>query len=844
VDSEEQLQSGSDSLLQEGMSIKELMHILKVRIGWIVVSFVIVMVAAVLYLQYVTPMYESQVSILVESLQKSSSIESLLTGQSTTKISTEVELALSSRNINAALALLDLDAYRNDDGQRYSDPKVLGNIKDRTGITTVKDTNIVKITVTDANARFAADFANALAESYNELLGSIARNSKTVQKEFIESQIPLNEKELQGAADALGAFREESNIIQLSDKSRLLSEKIAYFQLRREPLALQLNESVVTYDQLRSALTQMGLKVPSYSELGVDAQVKLLTASLGEKYRERILYEAIKNGEETASPRQYILDSSSSQVAKALLDRISSLLAPVSQGGDAYAMLRISELAQAAQQRLVTETEIAVLASVENDYSAELAKLPALERRQLDLERDVQVYETLRLRLLELLEEVKIAEAAISRSVTVVDAAKVGLNPVSPNKMLILAVAVLLGIAGGVLLALLVEMLDITVKDEGTIKRLAGPNIPVLGWIPLMSFDQKLDIPELTVVNTPLSFEAERYKLIASNISFGTLRKTRQVFSITSPGMGEGKTSAIANIGTALAQNGLKILLIDGDLRLPQLETFFNLKKTHHGLVDVIWGKRSPEEVILQPLENVPSLHILPPGILPPLPSAVFNSAPYAALLQYLSKRYDYVLIDTPPLIFASELMAIAKHADGLVINIRAGVTTKGSFRELLDNLLLAKINILGVIFNGVLENRAGGHYTGGRYYAYKNNYYAKRYYEGKYAGTSDQKTPAKGSLKTKRRGQRPTLVRGGYRSNFLKDLKRREKARGDGKNPPIHPYILQGDPFATRPVGKEAQQSPKTESPKPVASNPIETARSGDILSIIENDRKAAGRQ
>ena len=305
--------------------------------------------------------------------------------------------------------------------------------------------------------------------------------------------------------------------------------------------------------------------------------------------------------------------------------------------------------------------------------------------------------------------------------------------------------------------------------------------------------------------------------------------------------MGEGKTSAIANIGTALAQNGLKILLIDGDLRLPQLETFFNLKKTHHGLVDVIWGKRSPEEVILQPLENVPSLHILPPGILPPLPSAVFNSAPYAALLQYLSKRYDYVLIDTPPLIFASELMAIAKHADGLVINIRAGVTTKGSFRELLDNLLLAKINILGVIFNGVLENRAGGHYTGGRYYAYKNNYYAKRYYEGKYAGTSDQKTPAKGSLKTKRRGQRPTLVRGGYRSNFLKDLKRRESP--GMANPPIHPAFCKAIRLRPNRSAKRPSSLPKPKA-KPVASNPIETAPPGIFCpSSKTTARQPAGR-
>jgi capsular exopolysaccharide synthesis family protein len=830
VDTTEQLQTETGEHLSEGMSIKELLHILRVRVGWIIGAFIIVMIIAVFYLQYVTPMYESQVSILVESLSKSSSIEDLLTGQSTTKISTEVELALSDRNITEALAMLNLSQYRNPDGESYENRRILGNLKERVTVSTVKDTNIVKITVTDANPRFAADFANALAESYNELLGSIARNSKTVQKEFIQSQIPINETKLQQAADALGAFREESNIIQLSDKSTLLSEKIAYFQLRREPLTLQLNEAIYLYDQLFKALESDSVQTPTYEELLTDVEIKELAASLTEKYRELVLYEAIKNGDNSSTPRQFVLDSSISQTSKALLDRFSILILQAQQDrSDAITNINRFDLAKAAQQRLVTSVEIEVLTIVEDSYSIELSQLPVLERRLVDLQREVQVYETLRLRLLELLEEMKIAEAAISRSVTVVDAAKVAVQPVSPNKMLIMAVALLLGVALGILLALFVEMLDITIKDEGTIKRIIGSSLPILGWIPLMNFDQKLDIPELTVINKPLSFEAERYKLIASNISYGTLRKTHQVFSITSPGMGEGKTSAIANIGTALAQNGMKILLVDGDLRLPQLETFFDLKKSRHGLVDVIWGKRSPEEVIIQPISEVPSLHIMPPGLLPPLPSAVFNSAPYASLLQYLAKRYDYILIDTPPLAFASELMAIAKHADGLVINIRAGVTTKGALRELLDNLTLGNINVLGIIFNGVIENRSGGHYTGGRYYAYKDNYYAKRYYQGR------EGTPTTGSTKGHRYPQRrENAVRGGYRANFLRDLKRREKARGEGRRAPMYPFILQSDPFQSQSKQPGVQQT--------ATNRKIEGKE--DLLATIENDPKARGRQ
>lgn len=802
----------------EGMSITELLHILKVRIGWIIATFVLVVAAGVAYLQYVTPMYESEVTILVESLQKSSDIESMLTGQGTTKIATEVELALSRSNINDALAKLDLSSYRSADGEPYTDPQVLGDVKERTSVTTVKDTNLVRITVTDQNPLFARDFANALAESYNELLGSIARNSKTIQRQFIESQIPINEQQLQHAAYALSQFREESNFIQLSDKSKLLSQKIAYFQLRREPLALQLEEAITLSEYYASILSSYAIPGVSYDQVLEDVDVSQLLASYKDRTRELVLYEAIREGVPDDTERLFVLESALSQITKSLVDRISLLVAPRGLSNDPFILLSAQELAKATHQRAITEAQIEVLSSIENSYATQLAQLPALERQLLDLEREVQVYETLHMRLLELLEEVKIAEAATSGSVTVVDAAIAQDIPVSPNKTLILAVAVLLGAALGVLLALLIETLDVTIKDEGTLRKLAGPTRPLLGWVPLMNYDESLDIPSLVVYNDPLSFESERYKLIANNVSLGTLRKTQRVFSITSPGMGEGKTSVTANVATSMAMNGHKVLLIDGDLRLPQLESFFNLKKSASGLVEVITSGINVEEVIVQPLADVPTLHLLPPGMLPPLPSAIFNSDEYVALLDHLLGIYDYIIIDTPPLVFASELMAIAKHVDGVVVNVRAGVSTKGGMRELLDNLDLAGVRVLGVIFNGVIESKMGGHYSSGRYYTYQGTSYTKRYYN-----VQD---------KEKRKNTQTVKVRGGYRANFRRDLKKRERSRNLGTLTPIHPFVEKRDPFAS--LDGKQKKAPRLHAYQ----------ENMDPLDAIEQDPHASGKQ
>lgn len=830
----DRLNMGSQSSveeMQEGMSIKELLHILKVRLGWIIGVFIVVVAGALVYLQNVTPLYESQVTILVDSLQKGTSIESMLIGQSTTKISTEVELTLSRSNIESALSRLDLTQYKNEDGQVYRINGLADKMKGNTNVSTVKDTNIVRITVTDQNPLFARDFANALADSYDDLLGSIARNSKTVQKEFIESQIPVNERQLQKAADALGQFREESRFIQLSDKSKLLSQKIAYFQLRREPLALQLKEAELAAEVQSTTLKAHGIEMPTFAELQRDVDIEALLTSYMERSRELIMYEAIQESISEDSGRLFALQSALSQIEKTLLDRITLLIAPRGLSSEMFLNLTAQELAKALHQQAITSTQIAVLHMIEATYTEELAQLPILERQLLDLQRDVQVYETLRMRLMELLEEVKIAEAAVAGSVTVVDPAIVNYSrgnepiPVSPNKMLILAVAVLLGGALGILLALMVEMLDVTIKDEGVLRKLAGPQRPLLGWVPLMNFDQNLAIPSLVAYNSSLSFEAERYKLIANNLTFSTAQSSQRIFSITSPGMGEGKTSVTANVATSMAINGSKVLLVDGDLRLPQIETFFNLKKSPKGLVDAVTTNIAVEEVIVQPLADIPSLHILPPGLSPPAPSAIFNSPEYVEMLDYLLSIYDFILIDTPPLVFASELMSIAKHVDGLAINIRAGVSTKGGLRELIDNLDLHGVNIIGVIFNGVIESKMGGHYSSGRYYTYQGSSYAKRYYSSRY-NTGNKDGTKKATHTTK--------VRGGYRKNFLKDLKQREKERNLGTLTAIHPFIEKRDPFGDEHAKKASHK--KTSAPN--ANNFL------DPLQVIESDPRAKGRQ
>lgn len=754
---QEEFQAGYSQVgvSEEGISISDLLHIFRQRIGWFVIGFVLVLALAIGYLYFAVPLYESQVSVLVDPIQKSSSIENLLgSSANTTKIATEVELITSRKNIEYALSTLNLASYTDADGNAYTDSSILGSVRERIVVSTVKDTNIVRITVTDANRLFARDFANALSSSYDDLLTGIARNSKTAQREFIESQIPINNASLQHASDALGDFRENSDIIQLTDKSSLLVEQISYYALRLEPLMLQLDESLVFINSYNEGLKQAG--ITGYLSLDdirkdpvVAGKLKELTAWKTELTMYESLVSPAPNQNTSASlssgsSRTYILSSAISQTTKDLLDRVTALTRSYAKDTNIQAIV----------QALTTEVGIEVLQSRGEVFVDELSKLPILERQLSELMRDVQIYEAIGLKLRDMLEEVKLVEAAVTGNVTVVDPAILPRSPVSPNKMLILAVALLLGFAIGFLLALGVEAIDFSLRTEAQVKKITGNDIPMLGWIPLMKISPKEKYPTLVVYNDPLSFESERFKLVA-NMLFSDEEK--KVFSITSCSMAEGKSTIIGNVALAFAQMGSKVLIIDGDLRLPSMERFFRIKHREVGLVDYVGGRATLEECILQPLKDVHNLHLLPPGVPPLVPAAIFSNPTFINMIGFLKSIYDFIIIDAPPLDSASELIAISKQVDGLIVTVRAGVTSKGALSDLVTGLETGKVPITGVVFNGVIPGSTGSYGYG----------YGKRYgtYSSRYTSFGDSRDKKKMKGLSKRRSS------GWYQRKYKRDL-------------------------------------------------------------------------
>lgn len=213
------------------------------------------------------------------------------------------------------------------------------------------------------------------------------------------------------------------------------------------------------------------------------------------------------------------------------------------------------------------------------------------------------------------------------------------------------------------------------------------------------------------VQKEPKSIGAEAYKDLRTNIQYSSFDKESQIIIVTSSQPGEGKSTTAGNLALAMAQDGKKTLLIDCDLRLPTMHKKFSISN-NLGLSEIIIGKTIFLEA-LKPINN--NLSVITAGKIPPNPAEMLGSQNMKRLLEELRKHYEYIILDTPPVLAVSDAQILSNVADGLVLVIRAGVTKKDLVIKAKRKIEVVKGKIIGAILNGASLER-------GNYYYYYGN--------------------------------------------------------------------------------------------------------------------------
>ena len=368
------------------------------------------------------------------------------------------------------------------------------------------------------------------------------------------------------------------------------------------------------------------------------------------------------------------------------------------------------------------DTSLSEFKEFQNQTNSEVSKIPNLEATLLTFQRKFQIAEKLYLFLLERREEASISYESTLPNTRVINYAYTNFIPVSPKKQIIYLGVILLGLLFPFGVLYILKLIDSKIHTREELEKLI-PNLDILGEVPF--------VEDIQSIMDSRGIFAESSRVIRSNISFKLNNKNRShVILSTSSIKGEGKTISAFNTAASYVAAGKKVLLIGADLRNPQVHNLVDLdrKSNTKGLSTLIANRST--EVSSDYLETIDlfnnQLDILLSGPIPPNPAELLGSEAFTSLLEAQKKTYEYIIIDSAPLVLVSDTISLLQTADLVLYTVRASYTDKKLIpfiKSLIDD---KKANNIGVVFNGI-KTGAKSYYKYGygyRYsYQYKYNY-------------------------------------------------------------------------------------------------------------------------
>jgi capsular exopolysaccharide synthesis family protein len=307
--------------------------------------------------------------------------------------------------------------------------------------------------------------------------------------------------------------------------------------------------------------------------------------------------------------------------------------------------------------------------------------------------------------------------------------------PSGANRLVFLFVGGVFGLGCGLGLAYLAEVTDRSFQTPDEIRKQLG--LSILGHIPTLRINEDERKPgskledQLITAHKPKSTEAEAYRGLRTGLYFSTQGKGHQVIQITSPNAGDGKSTLSCNLSISIAQSGKKVVLIDADMRKPRVNKIFGIPNSDKGLSTLIEGTSGLEESMF-PTE-IPNLFLIPCGPRPGNPSELLTSPRFPEILSELRDKFDFVMVDTPPVLAVSDPCIVAPRVDGVIVNILLNKNARASATRACEMLANIETRVLGVVVNCFDSRQTTGKYGYGYGYNYGYGYSYNYQYGYKY---------------------------------------------------------------------------------------------------------------
>ncbi|ASD68110.1 tyrosine-protein kinase [Pseudoalteromonas piscicida] len=365
-----------------------------------------------------------------------------------------------------------------------------------------------------------------------------------------------------------------------------------------------------------------------------------------------------------------------------------------------------------------------------NELAGEVQGLPETQRELLRLKRDVEVNNEIYTLLLGKTQELDIVRAGTVGNVRIVDYAEVNTTqPVKPKKALIVVMATMLGGMLAVAIVLIQKALHKGIEDPSEIEALG---LPVYASVPFSDYQVKLTgfakarkgktakAKSILAIDNPADLSIEALRSLRTSLHFAMLEAKNNVIAISGPSPGVGKSFITVNLATVLAQSGKRILVIDADMRKGYLQTQFGMK-WDDGLSDYLSGRLNLAQVIKP--SQVEDLQVMTRGQIPPNPSELLMHENFSKLIGEVSKMYDLVIVDTPPILAVTDPAIVSAHAGTTLLVTRFGQNHAKELEITRNRFEQNGIDVKGVVFNGVVRKSTNAYgYYGYYNYEYKSD--------------------------------------------------------------------------------------------------------------------------
>ena len=398
-----------------------------------------------------------------------------------------------------------------------------------------------------------------------------------------------------------------------------------------------------------------------------------------------------------------------------------------------------SRFTQAHPSVQLVERQLADLRAENERIASEIRRLPKLEQETLRLSRDVKANNELYVNLLNSAQQLKLVKAGKVGNVRLIDSAVTPQRPIKPQRALIVLGSAIIGLALGAALAWLRKSLHAGIKDPADIERLLG--MTVYATIPHSDRQGQLSTQAqqrqgqkgLLAIDSHNDAAVESLRSLRTAMQFAMLDASSNIVLISGPTPGLGKSFVSVNFAAVLAAGGKRVLVIDGDLRKGYLHLYFGLERGQ-GLSEVVAGTADPSKAIHANI--APGLDFLSTGQLPPNPSELLMHQHLSAFLQQASRHYDYVIVDSPPVLSVSDTAVLGAQVGATFLVARESSTSLGELEACTKRLNQSGVHVRGVIFNDV-RPRIGRYGYG---YGYRYGYRYSRYNYAPYGqtGTTD----------------------------------------------------------------------------------------------------------